>query len=696
MPAVIRQLPLRFLVPGLILVLGTLSLGGLLFAEWQRAQRDTVADMTRHVRVIGLVLSAEVEGAIRRGHREEMHSVIESLQGDPDLREAAVVGPDGKVLSATRIRSTGETLQRGAFPKFTGLVEEIPEGKGTLVEVSEGDRLRAAFPLLIRQGEESLLPDGRGYLLLEYDLGRLGGIHTQEVLTRGAYGAGVIAAITLILWAFFHYRLLRPVRRLSRRASRIGQGDFSAWPPEGGRDELGHLDRELAGMARRLEHNTHELAHQAHHDNLTGVLNRWGFEGHLAALLRRLDYETEEHALVYLDIDQFRVINDTWGHSAGDAVTQQVARILERHVFARDHVARLSGDEFALLLEECPEEEASAKADRLRGAIEEYRFEWQGATLRLTASLGVAPIRAGMDRVDEIVSLADTACYAAKEAGRNQVHLLREGDEEAERRHGEMRWVGRIQSALEEDRFVLYAQSIVPARKDPAEPQRFEILVRMRDENGHIVAPSEFLTAAERYHLTASIDRWVIRNAVAELSAYPDLLPSLDLCAINLSGLSLNDPGLADYIAGVLAEGDSSLPGKLCFEITETTAITHLGRATELMDRLQGYGCRFALDDFGSGVSSFGYLKNLPVDLIKIDGMFVRDLLEDPVDRAVVRAINDISHEMGKETVAEFVESEGIRRMLTNFGVDFVQGFAIDRPQPLERVLDRPRKRTAT
>ncbi len=332
---------------------------------------------------------------------------------------------------------------------------------------------------------------------------------------------------------------------------------------------------------------------------------------------------------------------------------------------------------------------------RLRSAIEEYRFGWQGSTLRLTASLGVVPIRAGMDRLEELVSLADTACYAAKEAGRNRVHRLRGDDEEAERRHGEMPWVGRIHSALEEDRLALYAQSIVRAQKDPGEPQRFEILVRMREENGRIVVQSEFLAAAERYHLTASIDRWVIRITVAELSAHPNLLTNLDMVAINLPGLCLNDPGLAEYIVGALAEGDPSLPGKLCFEITESTAITHLGLATPLIDRLRGCGCRFALDGFDSGVSSFGYLKNLLVDLNKIDGMFVRELLEDPVNRAVVRAINNISHEMGKETVAEFVESEEIRAMLAGFGVDFVQDFAIDRPQPLERVRTRTRKRAA-
>ncbi|QIT55565.1 EAL domain-containing protein [Aquisalimonas sp. 2447] len=425
-----------------------------------------------------------------------------------------------------------------------------------------------------------------------------------------------------------------------------------------------------------------ELSYQARHDALTGLYNRREYETNLKAVLDDARDEGSEHVICYLDLDQFKVINDTCGHLAGDELLRQLSAVLQEQLGDRDMLARLGGDEFGILLRHRSAEAAYTIADGVRQAVSEFQFTWDGRAFGLGVSIGLVPIAQTAGTMHDVMSVADTACYAAKDQGRNRIHVYRQGDEELERRHGEMQWVSGIREALTADRLRLYCQPIVPLQK--AEQRRhYELLLRMEGTDGQLIQPGAFLPAAERFNLIPTVDRWVIDNALNWLEGRPGHLEQLGSCAINLSGLSVGDEDFLDWLLARMRSARVE-PHRICFEITETAAIRNLSVATEFMTSLRGLGCRFALDDFGSGLSSFAYLKNLPVDAVKIDGMFVRDLDTNAINHAVVRSINDIGHVMGKSTVAEFVETESVRRALTEIGVDYAQGFGIARPMPLD------------
>lgn len=423
----------------------------------------------------------------------------------------------------------------------------------------------------------------------------------------------------------------------------------------------------------------HQLTWQASHDALTGLINRREFENRLQQALASVHDEDQHHALLYIDLDQFKVVNDTCGHIAGDELLKQLSAIKQGHLRVNDTLARLGGDEFGVLLESCPIERAQRIAESLREIIKGFRFAWEDKTFEVSASIGLVPIHAGSGNLAQLLSAADMACYAAKEAGRNRIHLYREADAELSRRHSEMLWVTRLTEALEQNRFVLYRQAIVPAAAAVPGPEYYEILLRLPHDDGSIIAPGSFIPAAERYNLMPAIDRWVIRALlVAEASA-----PATDrVVAVNLSGASLGDERFLDFVRDELRRHQVP-PGRLCFEITETTAISNLARATLFIKELRALGCCFALDDFGSGLSSFGYLKNLPVDYLKIDGSLVRNIADNPIDLAMVEAINRIGHVMGMRTIAEFVENDAIREKVCALGVDYVQGYGIEYPRPL-------------
>jgi diguanylate cyclase (GGDEF)-like protein/PAS domain S-box-containing protein len=427
---------------------------------------------------------------------------------------------------------------------------------------------------------------------------------------------------------------------------------------------------------------TQQLSYQATHDSLTGLVNRAEFERYLQRALRRAHTDGSEHALCYLDLDQFKIINDSSGHIAGDELLRQLAEVLKARVRKSDLLARLGGDEFAVLVEHCTLQDAERVADLLRKAITEYRFQWDGKSFAVGVSAGLVPITPLTVSMTEVLKAADAACYAAKDAGRNRIHIYREGDAELSRRYGEMRWVSRINEALDTERFALRFQPIVPVNADNASYWHYELLLSMRDDDGSMVSPGAFLPAAERYGLSVNIDRWVVANAFAWLATHPAELAQTGLCSINLSGPSISDRNFLGFVIDQLAAKE--IPAeKICFEITETAAITNLSSAARLISTLRGLGCSFALDDFGSGVSSFAYLKNLAVDLIKIDGVFVKDICEDPVSGALVKAINDMGHAMGKRTIAEAVESQEIFDALRLIGVDYAQGYGITAPRPL-------------
>ena len=358
--------------------------------------------------------------------------------------------------------------------------------------------------------------------------------------------------------------------------------------------------------------------------------------------------ENCEHALCYLDLDQFKVVNDTCGHTAGDEMLRQIAELLQGTVRNTDILSRLGGDEFGLLVTNCPLANAEKVANTLRGLIEDFHFVWEDKSFRIGVSIGLVPITIHSKSRAMVMSGADAACYAAKNAGRNRVHVFRRDDTDVVRHRGEMSWTGRIQDALDNDRLTLDYQSIISlSPEDQAEGEHYEVLVRMIDADGSIIAPGQFLPVAERYNLAPRIDRWVISSTLNWLSKHPEHLANLSMCSINLSGLSLTEDEFPEFI--LAAFRDSGVPAdKICFEITETAAITNLTSATHLVTKLREAGCRFALDDFGNGLSSFGYLKQLPVEFVKIDGMFVRDILEDPIDLQMVRSINEMAHVLGR------------------------------------------------
>jgi diguanylate cyclase (GGDEF)-like protein/PAS domain S-box-containing protein len=423
-----------------------------------------------------------------------------------------------------------------------------------------------------------------------------------------------------------------------------------------------------------------QLSYQASHDAVTGLINRREFENRLVEALEATHENNQtSHALLYLDLDQFKVVNDTFGHTAGDELLLHISELLQGNIRSTDVLARLGGDEFGILLERCTEERAMEVAEIIRNAVEEYRFEWQDSFTSIRCSIGVVMVEHDIANVATVMSSADVACYSAKDNGRNQIHLYQDSD--ASLRHEEMKWVSRITSAIEEDRLELFYQPIIGISKENSQSRgHYELLLRMRDENGELVLPDQFIPAAERYNMMSKLDRWVIHEALTELADRdPDSDRARFTIAINLSGTSLSEDRFLEYVIDELEK--QKLPaGAICFEITETAAISNLSRVIHFMQALKKLGCKFSLDDFGSGLSSFTYLKNLPVDYLKIDGQFIRNVADDAVDESMVVAINQVGKAMGIKTIAERVETKRVLDKLSELGVEYAQGYYIARP----------------
>jgi diguanylate cyclase (GGDEF)-like protein/PAS domain S-box-containing protein len=425
------------------------------------------------------------------------------------------------------------------------------------------------------------------------------------------------------------------------------------------------------------------LSYQASHDALTGLINRREFDARLEAAVTSAQRGEAEYVLLYVDLDQFKVVNDTCGHSAGDRLLRDITSLLQTRVRSSDTIARLGGDEFGLLLERCSLEQAERVADSIRQAIHGYRFLWGANSLSVGASIGVVRIARDTTSAAAVLSAADIACYAAKDEGRNRVQVYER--DKGTNRHREMQWVGRIARAVEEGRLELYAQRIVGISRAAGDQPFFEIMVRLRDEDGSLVPPNEFIPAAERYNVMVMVDRWVVSRAVELLEGCIRANRRLPMLAVNLSGTSLNDEDFLEYVLSRL--GDERVARALCFEITETAAVASLSKATFVMRELKARGCRFALDDFGSGVSSFVYLKTLPVDFLKIDGQFAANVATDIVDRSMVEAIAKIGAAMRVATIAEKVESAEVLAVLKRIGIDYIQGFHLAEPCAIEDVF---------
>jgi diguanylate cyclase (GGDEF)-like protein/PAS domain S-box-containing protein len=427
-----------------------------------------------------------------------------------------------------------------------------------------------------------------------------------------------------------------------------------------------------------------EMTYRATHDSLTGLLNRIELEDILAQLLIDAREPKVKHALMYIDLDQFKIINDTCGHGAGDKLLREVSRLMESCIRSTDKIARIGGDEFAVILEKCEADAALKIAELLCKSVDEYRFQHFDKRFHIGASVGLVIIDKPWPSVTSLMQAADNACYDAKNDGRNRVKLHFEAGGIIDARHHEMHWISSIEDAFENDKFVLYCQRILPF--DNTKFMHGEVLIRMKDGKDGLISPGLFLPVAERFHIASRIDRWVVSKVFAWLKIHQNELSHLQNLSINLSGQSLSDNNFLNFVVDHI-EMNSVDCSKVCFEITETAAITNILEASRFIEVLKIRGIKFSLDDFGSGVSSFGYLKNLSVDYLKIDGQFVRGIVSNLVDKATVRCILEIAQASGKQTIAECVEDESVENLLKEMNVDFIQGYLRHKPSPIDEIL---------
>ena len=433
----------------------------------------------------------------------------------------------------------------------------------------------------------------------------------------------------------------------------------------------------------KVQERTRELQTLATHDKITGLYNRYEFEKRLTNLLKYSSNASAQSIMCYIDLDQFKVVNDTAGHTAGDELLKQVAFLMQQNVSSKDIVARLGGDEFGVLFVANTMAQAKKKSEALLAAIKKYRFTWEGKMFVIGASIGLVQITRQCCSLLDIISAADSACYEAKELGRNCIHISTPDELKLQDKRGEMQWLAKLTKALEDDDFKLYIQPIVALDENVNESEHYEVLIRLKDEDLNIIPPMAFLPAAERYGFMPKIDRWVLEKLFQTYAQIKQQTSKSYVFSINLSGNSLNDKSLAGFIEDLFKMYKVSHKD-ICFEVTETAAISNMEVGLEFINKMRVLGSKASLDDFGAGLSSFAYLQNIPVDYLKIDGAFVNDIDTNEINRAMVKSINEISHIMGKKTICEYVENEEVRDILKDMGVDYAQGYLYSKPKPLE------------
>lgn len=442
---------------------------------------------------------------------------------------------------------------------------------------------------------------------------------------------------------------------------------------------------DLRNKMQKIESMSGEISYQASHDMLTGLINRREFEARLEKAIADVRHNNRNHVLCYMDLDEFKVVNDTCGHVAGDALLQNLAKHLEGKIRNTDTIARLGGDEFGLLLPLCNIDKAREIANNLRQTIKDFQFVWDKKAFDIGVSIGLVEINENMRTLNDILKAADSACYVAKDLGKNRIHIYQDDDIQLTQRLGDMHSAQAVQKSLADDRFILYAQEI-HANQGCKIKWHGEFLIRMLGNNDELIFPDKFIPAAERYHLMVDIDKWVINKSFEYIKKLEKKYDGAVLCSINLSGQSICEHDFLNYIVNKLDSSGIS-PSSVCFEITETAVVSNFFYAEKLLEILKGMGCSFSLDDFGSGLSSFGYLKRLSVDYLKIDGSFVKSMLENKKDYALVKSINQVGKELGMKTIAEFVENEELHKALKKFEVDYVQGYGISKPAPLRTIV---------
>ncbi|HEX4388202.1 MAG TPA: EAL domain-containing protein [Steroidobacteraceae bacterium] len=615
------------------------------------------------------------------------------LAGDAaaERYEIDMVGLQGQV-SRLEVASTLVEYDQGNALLITG-VEIIPTQTTPALRLPTGDGSAEAQQLALRSLAEAIIAtDKEGHVTFMNP--------AAEQLTGASAVAGIgrsLEEIITLVEESDRRHLADPVRQalagsatvsLSRRALLMSRGSGSERSIELSASPIRNDLQELVGAVVMLHDVTEQrgltrqMSYQATHDALTGLVNRREFERRLEEAIESGQRGDGQHVLCYLDLDHFKLVNDTSGHLAGDSMLREVAKLLRDAVRDSDTVGRLGGDEFGLLLIGCPLDKARQIADDLTRSVGDYRFVWKDKIFNIGVSVGLVEISRESGTLEELLAAADTACYVAKKQGSGRVAVYSARDEAHARHTGEIQWLQRLQSALKENRFHLYQQVIVPAHGEETGPA-MEVLVRLQDEGGRELVPADFMRAAERYRLMGLVDRWVVQTTLAALGRGALSLPSGRSVAINISGQTLGDLQFLEFVVECF-DSTGAAPTQVCFEITESAVIANLDHARRFVGVLHGMGCQFALDDFGSGVGSFSNLKNLPLDYLKIDGSFMRNLSRDTVNQAMVTAMIKLARTLNFKVIAEQVEDSAAVETARRMGVDYLQGYAIGRPQPLQ------------
>ena len=662
-------------------------------------------------KIIASQLAPAAEYGVISGNRQMLQKLAQqALDNEQDLKTVMVVDNQGLVLAYS-----GQAIPETLISKI--MQDNLPEYKQargiiftspilrSLVEIDDFASLDET-PL---EQKKDFSPEKIGQIYVELSNQSLQSYKLVFVIKIAS-----IALFGLLLSGWLAWRIGRnitqPIQEIARAVNKVREGVLSQTLVENSSGELKTLQRGFNSMSASLKHAydvmqdkindaTSMLRHQAQHDDLTGLINRREFEVRLERCLKSAKENKARHVFCFLDLDQFKLVNDTSGHIAGDELLKQVSVLLAIRMRERDTLARLGGDEFGLLLENCTQKEADQICGAIQRIIRDFRYSHDDKIFNIGVSIGMVVIDDHFENVSEVVHAADMACMNAKKAGRNQTVLFNAGDAEVLEQKNAVEAIADITDEIEDDQFMLYCQAIVPLTPNlphlpnmPAIPQQhhYEILLRKVDLDGKIILPTTFIPSAERYHLMPNIDRWVIKNAFI---AYRKLLDiNYEHCnfifSINLSGTSLGDQSLLPFIREQFAKY-AIPPASICFEITETAAIVNLKNTILLFDALREIGCKFALDDFGSGMSSFMYLKNFDVDYLKIDGAFVKEIHQNRIDNAMVRSIHNVAESMNIKTVAEFVESDAILKQLEIIGVDYGQGLHLGLPITVKELIQQ-------
>ena len=664
-------------------------------------------------RIIASQLAPAAEYGVISGNKPILQSLAQQvLSNEQDLKTVLVVDKQNRILALS-----GRALPEETISNFTrNNLQELKLKDGviftwpirrSIVEIDDFSNQNDNDVSTKKQNAE--LEVGRVYVQLSnLTLQNLKQDLITKIILISLFGL-VLSA--LIAW-WIGRNITKPIQEIAYAVNKVGEGLFAHTIIENSSGELKTLQKGFNSMATSLKHAyevmqdkindaTSMLTHQAQHDDLTGLINRREFEVRLERSLKSVHENGAQHVFCYLDLDQFKLVNDTCGHSAGDDLLRQVSMLLANRMRDRDTLARLGGDEFGLLLENCSLADANQITNSLLKLVQDYRFINEDKIFNIGVSIGIVVINANFDNVSEIIHAADMACYSAKNAGRNQSFLFSSGDIEVKQRRSAVEAISGITDEIDDEQFMLYCQPILPLvspisstpssppGSDLSQQHHYEILIRKISLDGNIMLPTTFIPSAERYMLMPNIDRWVIKNTFATYRKLLDI--SHEKCSylfsINLSGTSLGDKSLLGYIREQFIIY-AIPPECICFEITETAAIVNLKNTIYLFSALRKLGCSFALDDFGSGMSSFMYLKNFEVDYLKIDGSFVKDMHVNKIDHAMVRSIHSVAEAMNIKTVAEFVENKEILKELKNIGVHYGQGLYLGEPVPIKKLIE--------